>query len=39
MLERDALDKRLKEKDKAKTRKIMEKSDKKVGWSVGLAVN
>ena len=30
LLERDALDKRIKEKDKEKTRKIMEKSDKKV---------
>ena len=30
LMERDALDKRLKEKDKGKTRKIMQKSDKKV---------
>ena len=30
LIERDALDKRLKKKDKEKTRKIMEKSDKKV---------
>ena len=28
--ERDALDKRIKKKDKEKTRKIVEKSDKKV---------
>ena len=30
LLERDALNERMKKKDKEKTRKIMEKSDKKV---------